>query len=121
MGNTLDILQRTNLRNLGRFLMEDRTTFEREAGEAFTEAQIRQFLEDDLRLALRHGGENPDVRFRAVLEETWEKGKMAGFMTGMRAGARIILSLTGERDPDLILLAKFGENCYHWLKIVAVS
>ena len=94
MDNTLDILQRTNLRTLGRFIMEDRTIFEQEAGEAFTEAQIRQFLED----ALRHGGENLDARVRAVLEETWEKGKMAGFMSGMWAGARMILSLTGEGE-----------------------
>ena len=98
MDNTLDILQRTNLRTLGRFIMEDRTIFEQEAGEAFTEAQIRQFLEDDLRLALRHGGENLDARVRAVLEETWEEGKMAGFLSGMRAGARMILSLTGEGE-----------------------
>ena len=98
MDNTLDILQRANLRTLGRFLMEDRASFDREIGEAFTEAQLRLSLEDDLRLALRHGGENLDTRVRAVLEETWEKGKIVGIMAGPRAAARTTLSLLGEGE-----------------------
>lgn len=98
MDDILDILRRTDLRTLGRFLMEDRTTFDREVGEELTEKQVRLSLEDELRLALLHGEEDLDARVRAVLEDAWEKGKMAGFMVGMRVGARTTLSLLGEGE-----------------------
>lgn len=36
------------------------------------------------------------VRLERVVESAWKEGKQAGFLEGMRAGAKIVLSLTGE-------------------------
>ena len=95
MGN---ILERITLRNLGRFIMEDRTTFDRETGEARSEEQVKLLMEDELRLALQHGWKNPEERLRKLAELNWENGEMIGFMKGMRAGARVMLALIGEGE-----------------------
>ena len=65
-------------------------------GEERSEEETLGMIQDDLGLALRNGGDNLKVRLERVVEEAWKQGKQAGFLAGMQAGARIILSLTGE-------------------------
>lgn len=98
MDDSATILRRTTLRNLGRFLMEERNFYSKGLGEELSEKELRLLLEDKLKLALRNGGEHLDARVRAVTEETWEQGKMTGFLEGMRAGARAVLALLGEGE-----------------------
>lgn len=64
--------------------------------EELSEEETLGMIRDDLGLALRNGGDNLKVRLERVVEEAWKQGKQAGFLAGMQAGARIILSLTGE-------------------------
>lgn len=95
MDDMSQMLRRANLRTLGRFLVDpDIPAWIEE--EEFSEESIKLTLEDELRLALRNGGENLEARIRAVTTANWEKGELVGFMEGMRAGARVALALLGD-------------------------
>jgi hypothetical protein len=84
------------LRTLGCVLMDISLPVEEALGEERSEEETLGMIRDDLGLALRNGGDNLKVRLERVVEEAWKQGKQAGFLAGMQAGARIILSLTGE-------------------------
>ena len=90
------LMRRTSLRTLGCVLMEISLPVEEALGEERSEEETLGMIRDDLGLALRNGGDNLKVRLERVVEEAWKQGKQAGFLAGMQAGARIILSLTGE-------------------------
>ncbi len=87
------LMRRTSLRTLGCVLMDISLPVEEALGEERSEEETLGMIRDDLGLALRNGGDNLKVRLERVVEEAW---KQAGFLAGMQAGARIILSLTGE-------------------------
>ncbi len=89
-------MRRTSLRTLGCVLMDISLPVEEALGEERSEEETLGMIRDDLGLALRNGGDNLKVRLERVVEEAWKQGKQAGFLAGMQAGARIILSLTGE-------------------------
>lgn len=84
------------MRTLGYVLMDISLPVEEALGEERSEEETLGMIRDDLGLALRNGGDNLKVRLERVVEEAWKQGKQAGFLAGMQAGARIILSLTGE-------------------------
>ena len=84
------------MRTLGRVLTDISLPVEETLGEENSEEETLGMIWDDLGLALRNGGDNLKVRLERVVEEAWKQGKQAGFLAGMQAGARIILSLTGE-------------------------
>ena len=65
-------------------------------GEERSEEETLRLIRDELGLALRNGGDNLKVRLERVVESAWKEGKQAGFLEGMQAGAKIVLSLTGE-------------------------
>jgi hypothetical protein len=90
------LMRRTSLRTLGCVLMDISLPVEEALGEERSEEETLGMIRDDLGLALRNGGDNLKVRLERVVEEAWKQGKQAGFLAGMQAGARIILSLTGE-------------------------
>ncbi len=90
------LMRRTSLRTLGCVLMDISLPVEEALGEERSEEETLGIIRDDLGLALRNGGDNLKVRLERVVEEAWKQGKQAGFLAGMQAGARIILSLTGE-------------------------
>ena len=71
-------------------------TEEETLGEENSEEETLGMIRDDLGLALRNGGDNLKVRLERVVEEAWKQGKQAGFLDGMQAGARVVLSLTWE-------------------------
>ncbi|MCI8658244.1 MAG: hypothetical protein HFF72_12565 [Oscillospiraceae bacterium] len=96
MDKKMMLMRRTSLRTLGCVLMDISLPVEEALGEERSEEETLGMIRDDLGLALRNGGDNLKVRLERVVEEAWKQGKQAGFLAGMQAGARIILSLTGE-------------------------
>ena len=96
MDKKMMLMRRTSLRTLGCVLMDISLQVEEALGEERSEEETLGMIRDDLGLALRNGGDNLKVRLERVVEEAWKQGKQAGFLAGMQAGARIILSLTGE-------------------------
>ena len=96
MDKKMMLMLRTSLRTLGCVLMDISLPVEEALGEERSEEETLGMIQDDLGLALRNGGDNLKVRLERVVEEAWKQGKQAGFLAGMQAGARIILSLTGE-------------------------
>ena len=96
MDNKTMLLRRTGLRTLGCMLTDDTLPVEEALGEEHTEEETLGLIRDDLGLALRNGGDNLKVRLERVVESAWKEGKQAGFLEGMQAGARVVLSLTGE-------------------------
>ena len=92
------LLEKTNLKVLGQFLLNTEFTCQCVSEGGLTEEEQLARLRDDLETVLRHSGEAMRREARAVVEEAWERGEMSGFLSGMRAGARMILSLTGEGD-----------------------
>ena len=98
MTDTPTLLEKTSLKVLGQFLLSTEFTCECASESSLTEEARLVKLRDDLEIALRHEGEALRREVRAVVEEAWERGEMVGFLSGMRAGARMILSLTGEGE-----------------------
>ena len=96
MDKKMMLMRRTSLRTLGCVLMDISLPVEEALGEERSEEETLGMIRDELGLALRNGGDNLKVRLERVVEEAWKHGKQAGFLAGMQAGARIILSLTGE-------------------------
>ena len=99
MDKKMMLMRRTSLRTLGCVLMDISLPVEEALGEERSDEETLGMIQDDLGLALRNGGDNLKVRLERVVEEAWKQGKQgkqAGFLAGMQAGARIILSLTGE-------------------------
>ena len=96
MDKKMMLMRRTSLRTLGCVLMDISLPVEEALGEERSEEETLGMIRDDLGLALRNGGDNLKVRLERVVEEAWKQGKQAGFLAGMQAGARIILSLAGE-------------------------
>lgn len=98
MADTPTLLEKTSLKVLGQFLLSTEFTCECTSDNSLTEEEQIARLKDNLEIALRHEGETMRREIRAVVEEAWKRGEMAGFLSGMRAGARVILSLTGEGE-----------------------
>ena len=96
MDKKIMLMRRTELRTLGVMLTDDTLPVEEALGEEHTEEETLGLIRDDLGLALRNGGDNLKVRLERVVELAWKEGKQAGFLEGMQAGARVMLSLTGE-------------------------
>lgn len=96
MDKKIMLMRRTELRTLGVMLTDDTLPVEEALGEEHTEEETLGLIRDDLGLALRNGGDNLKVRLERVVELAWKEGKQAGFLAGMQAGARVVLSLTGE-------------------------
>lgn len=93
------LLQRTNLRELGRFLMDaDGVYVEKADAGGMTAEERQEQLRDDLELAIRDTSEETQKRVREAADETWACGEGFGFMEGMRAGARIVLTLLGDGE-----------------------
>lgn len=90
------LLRRANLRALGCFLTDEALPVEDSLGEERSEEETLLMIREDLNLALRNGGDNTKTRLERVVENAWKEGKQAGFLEGMQAGARVLLSLTGE-------------------------
>lgn len=92
------ILERTSLRALGTFVTDASIPLEELLGEETTqEEQARRFT-DDLHLAIRNGGAQAEERAQRVLMAGRDAAWQAGFCAGMKAGARIVLSLTDESE-----------------------
>lgn len=98
MTGTPTLLEKTSLKVLGQFLLSTEFTCKCTSDSSLTEEGQIARLKDDLEIALRHEGEAMRREARAVVEDAWQRGEMAGFLSGMRAGARVILSLTGEGE-----------------------
>lgn len=98
MTNTPTLLEKTSLNALGQFLLNTEFTCDCPSEGALTEEEQLAQLRDDLEVVLQYADEALRREAREVIEEAWERGEMAGFLSGMRAGARMILSLTGEGE-----------------------
>lgn len=98
MTATPTLLEKTSLKVLGQFFLNTEFTCDCAPESSLTEEAQLARLKDDLEISLRHEDEALRREARAVVEEAWERGEMAGFLSGMRAGARMILSLTGEGE-----------------------
>lgn len=98
MTNTPTLLEKTNLDILGQFLLNTEFTCDYPSEGSLTEEDQLAQLRDDLEIVLQCADEALRRDAREVIEEAWERGEMAGFLSGMRAGARLILSLTGAGD-----------------------
>lgn len=98
MTATPTLLEKTSLKVLGQFFLNTEFTCDCAPESNLTEKAQLARLKDDLEISLRHEDETLRREARAVVEEAWERGEMAGFLSGMRAGARMILSLTGEGE-----------------------
>lgn len=98
MTNTPTLLEKTSLNALGQFLLNTKFPCDCPSEGALTEEEQLAQLRDDLEVVLQYADEALRREAREVIEEAWERGEMAGFLSGMRAGARMILSLTGEGD-----------------------
>lgn len=96
MDKKVMLMRRTALRTLGRMLTDESLPVEDTLGEERSEEETLGLIRDELGLALRNGGDNLKVRLERVVESAWNEGKQAGFLEGMQAGARVLLSLTGE-------------------------
>lgn len=96
MDKKVMLMRRTALRTLGRMLTDESLPVEDTLGEERSEEETLGLIRDELGLALRNGGDNLKVRLERVVESAWIEGKQAGFLEGMQAGARVMLSLTGE-------------------------
>lgn len=96
MDKKVMLMRRTALRTLGRMLTDESLPVEEALGEERSEEETLGLIRDELGLALRNGGDNLKVRLERVVESAWNEGKQAGFLEGMQAGARVLLSLTGE-------------------------
>lgn len=98
MHSMKEILERTSLRALGAFVTDDSIPLGELLEEAATqEEQARRFT-DDLHLAIRNGGAQAEERAQRVLVAGRDAAWQAGFCAGMKAGARIVLSLTDEGE-----------------------
>ena len=100
MDKKIMLMRRTELRTLGVMLTDDTLPVEEALGEEHTEEETLGLIRDDLGLALRNGGDNLKVRLERVVESAWQEGRQAGFLEGMQAGARVLLSLTGENGTQ---------------------
>lgn len=96
MDKKIMLMRRTELRTLGFMLTNASLPVEEALGEERSEEETLRLIRDDLGLALRNGGDNLKVRLERLVESAWKEGKQAGFLEGMQAGAKIVLSLTGE-------------------------
>lgn len=94
------LMRRTGLRTLGRMLTDASLPVEEALGEERSEEEMLRLIRDELGLALRNGGDNLKVRLERVVESAWQEGRQAGFLEGMQAGARVLLSLTGENGTQ---------------------
>lgn len=96
MDKKMMLMRRTSLRTLGCVLTDISLPVEETLGEENSEEETLGIIRDDLGLALRNGGDNLKLRLERVVEEAWKQGIQAGFLDGMQAGARVVLSLTWE-------------------------
>lgn len=96
-----DLFERTSLHALGTFIVDpDKAMRILEEREPPLEARMESAY-DGLRLALLNGGENRSERVRRAADEIRDVAWYAGFLAGMKAGARVVLALTdaGEVLP----------------------
>lgn len=96
MDEKIMLMRRTGLRTLGCMLTDTSLPVEEALGEERSEEETLRLIRDELGLALRNGGDNLKVRLERVVESAWKEGKQAGFLEGMQAGAKVLLSLTGD-------------------------
>lgn len=96
MDEKIMLMRRTGLRTLGCMLTDASLPVEEALGEERSEEEALRLIRDELGLAMRNGGDNLKVRLERVVESAWKEGKQAGFLEGMQAGAKVLLSLTGD-------------------------
>lgn len=93
------LLQRTSLKELSKFLIDaDGVYVEKADAGGMTAEERQEQLWDDLELAIRDASEETQKRVREAADEIWACGEGFGFMEGMRAGARIVLTLLGDGE-----------------------
>ena len=95
MDGKIMLMRRTSLRALGCVLTDQSIPVEQAMGEDWSEEEILRFIFDDLHQVIRHEQDHQEERAKEVVEMAWEEGRKFGFLDGMRAGARVALSLTG--------------------------
>lgn len=93
------VLQRTGLKELSKFLMDTDGVYMEKTDSGYMTAAGRQAqLRDNLELAMQDINEETRKRVRETASEIWARGEDLGFMEGMRAGARIVLTLLGDGE-----------------------
>lgn len=92
------ILERTSLKALGTLVTDASISLGELLGEEMTQEEQARGFADDLHLAIRNGGDQAGERAQRMLEAGRDAAWQAGFCAGMKAGARIVLSLTDESE-----------------------
>lgn len=98
MGNMQEILKRTNLKTLGAYLLDTSYVVENVPQEEFSEELLLDRARSDLEIVLDRAGVSDRKEILETVEAMADLEKKAGFYKGMRAGARLLLSLIGEEE-----------------------
>lgn len=98
MGNMQEILRRTNLKSLGAYLLDTVHAVENVTPEEFSEELLLDRARSDLEIVLDRAGVSDQRAVLEAAEAMADVEKRAGFYKGMRAGARLLLSLIGEEE-----------------------
>lgn len=95
-----ELLERTSLRAMGIFLMNDEESWAM-TDEAQTEKGLLESVYDGLDTALRRSGSRWDKQIGEAADAIRDAGWRLGFLAGMKAGARLVLSLTDESEIEV--------------------
>lgn len=96
MSELSDILDRANLRELGRFLLDPDYMERTNMGQ--TEEERMVLLKDNLDVSLSREGMADAAGLKADIKALVEASREIGFLDGMKAGARVLLELTDRSE-----------------------
>lgn len=91
-----EMLERTSVKSVGLFLMNDQELWRRVHSAEIPAEGLMAEKYDNLSLSLRQSGEREKVD--AAVRDIEEAAERIGFYAGLRAGARLMLALTDRGD-----------------------
>lgn len=98
MEDMQEILRRTNLQMLAEYLLNIPQMLEQLPAEEFSEGSMLRCAQSDLDVAMNKAGVQGDRGIIEAAEAMAQVERKAGFLKGMRAGARLVLKLLGEEE-----------------------
>lgn len=93
MDDMTRLLRRTSLKSLGGYFTDLSLPLEEQLPEDRTAEELLSDVYAHLDTAL-HSGDQREIR--AVVEEMSDAARWVGLLDGLRAGARLVLTLTGD-------------------------
>lgn len=98
MSDTAEILRRTQLKLLGKYLLDTKHPVEERAREDRTEEMELELVRSDLQLALEKSGAGNVEEILSCVQALEEVRRRAGFLTGVKAEAQLMLHLTDSGE-----------------------